>query len=155
MVNPGHKKAQQRKFWEIQICQSKHQKIDRWADKQTADFIFRDTLLLDVNTWSSYILSSCCIVMMLYVHTWSTHLHSILLRNHTWELHWYPDDNDNNNNGQWHTLNLSWCPKRPVYWIEYVLQKKNLHEKKRFNKNWEHHLKEQNKFFSAVYGLFK
>ncbi len=63
--------------------------------------------LLDVHTWSTYILSSCCIVMLSYVHTWFTHLHSILLRNHTWELHWNADnDDDDNIDGQWHTLNL-------------------------------------------------
>ncbi len=38
--------------------------------------------------------------MLLDVHTWSTYLLSILLRNHTWELHCYAaasDDDDNNN----------------------------------------------------------
>jgi hypothetical protein len=39
--------------------------------------------------------------MLSDVHTWSTYLLSILLRNPTWELHWYAnadkDDDDNNN----------------------------------------------------------
>ncbi len=40
--------------------------------------------------------------MLLDVHTWSTHLLSILLRNHMREIHCYAndneeDDNDNNN----------------------------------------------------------
>jgi hypothetical protein len=52
----------------------------------------RVSVLSDVHTWSTYILSSCCIVMLSYVHTWSTYLLSILLRNHTWELHWSAND---------------------------------------------------------------
>ncbi len=55
--------------------------------------------------------------MLMYVHTWSTHLYSILLRNHTWELDWYAaaaaagddddeDDDDDNDNRQQQTLNL-------------------------------------------------
>ncbi len=40
--------------------------------------------------------------MLSDVHTWSTHLLLILLRNHTWELHCYAttnDDNDKHNDG--------------------------------------------------------
>ncbi len=44
--------------------------------------------------------------MLSYVHTWSTHLLSILLRNHMWELHWYADNDNDNNDGRRHTLNL-------------------------------------------------
>ncbi len=32
------------------------------------------------------------------VHTWSTFLLSVLFRNHTWELHLYVDNDDNNDN---------------------------------------------------------
>ncbi len=59
--------------------------------------------------------------MLSDVHTWSTYLLSILLRNHTWELHCYAtadnddngdneddndndDDNDNNDNDNDDTL---------------------------------------------------
>ncbi len=48
----------------------------------------------------------------MYIRDLPTYIGSILLRNHTWELHWYANDNDdnkgnndNNNDGQQHTLN--------------------------------------------------
>ncbi len=69
--------------------------------------------------------------MLLYVHTWSTHLHSILLRNHTWELHWYAADdadaNVNNDNGWGHTLNLYIYLMETgiVLWSPKVLSKSN------------------------------
>ncbi len=34
-------------------------------------------------------------ILVTNIHTWSTYLLSILLRNHTWELHWYADNDDN------------------------------------------------------------